>query len=177
MNTFMTLSNTNSIDEVVNFINSVNDQKDHLVEHYGWGDVADKYALNDYAAAQYAWEATEDTSIDTIHANLEFIKEEGAIFSTEKALVIAEQFLKEANTLISKMNIKFGSSSEDLAVEIDARRNVNIYDTFCQYCADNNVNLTDIDDSDFNACVELIETFIAKANDDTGYKISFWLAI
>lgn len=172
----MTLSNAESVDDAVNFINSVNEHKDHLVDHYGWGEVAAQYQLNDYAAAQYAWEASEDESIDSIKTNLEFIKNEGANFNFEKSLVIAEQFIKESNTLTAKMNIEFGSSNEDLVVEIDARRNVNIYDTFCQYCADNNVNLKDIDDSDFNACVELIENFVTQANDDTGYKISFWLS-
>lgn len=91
----MALTNSNNVNEVVEFINSVNERKDHLVEHYGWGEVADQYQLNDYAAAQYAWEASEDNSIDSIEANLEFIKDEGANFNFEKALKISSLFLNE----------------------------------------------------------------------------------
>ncbi|MCU4568570.1 hypothetical protein [Acinetobacter radioresistens] len=94
MNTFMTLSNADSVSAVVDFINTVNDRKDHLVDHYGWGNVAATYELNDYAAAQYAWEASEDNSIESIEANLEFIKDEGAKFNTENALKIAQFFLE-----------------------------------------------------------------------------------
>ena len=78
-------------------------------------------------------------------------------------------------TLADKMNIKFGTSNQELAIEIDARRNINTYDTFCLYCADNNIDLKEIDDSDFDSCIDLIDNFINQANDDTGYKISFWL--
>lgn len=90
----MTLSNTNSVESVVQFINTVNDRKDHLVDHYGWGDVAAQYQLNDYAAAQYAWEASEDNSIDSIESNLDFIKSEGAKFELSQALLIANKFLE-----------------------------------------------------------------------------------
>lgn len=92
MNTFMNLSNANSVESAVDFINTVNDRKDHLVDHYGWGEIAEQYSLNDYAAAQYAYEASEDDSIESIEANLDFIKDEGANFNTEAALKIAKLF-------------------------------------------------------------------------------------
>ncbi|WP_336938020.1 hypothetical protein [Acinetobacter modestus] len=95
MNTFTTISNANSVEAVVVFINTVNNIKDHLVDHYGWGEVAEQHQLNDYAAAQYAWEASEDNSIDSIESNLEFIKDEGANFDFEKALQITSLFLNE----------------------------------------------------------------------------------
>lgn len=96
MNTFMTLSNANSVESVVDFINTVNDRKDHLVDHYGWGDVAEQYELNDYAAAQYAYESSEDKSMESVEANLDFIKDEGAQFNSDEALKIAKLFLEQA---------------------------------------------------------------------------------
>lgn len=49
------------------------------------------------------------------------------------------------------------------AVKIDKRKDINVYETLCLYCANNDVNLKDISDQDFEGAVEIIENYAFDA--------------
>lgn len=77
------------------------------------------------------------------------------------------------NTLTEKMNMKFGEVSG-----AHVMKNVNMgfaaYDTLCLICAELNVKLDDISDSDFDSASIALKSFVNSANEETGYTVSVW---
>lgn len=65
------------------------------------------------------------------------------------------------------------SAQKDRAVEIDKRKDVNIFDTLCLYCAENDIDTNNITDEDFTAAVETIENFGIK--DKSFDSFFFWI--
>ncbi len=62
----------------------------------------------------------------------------------------------------SKLNIQFENYellSPKNAVAIDSQRDINIYETLCKYCADNNIDLTNISDAEFDKASNSIERY------------------
>jgi DNA-binding Xre family transcriptional regulator len=77
------------------------------------------------------------------------------------------------NTLSERINMKFGVVSD-----AHVMRNVNLgfaaYDTLCFICAELDVDLSDVTDSDFDSASIALDDFVKSANDDTGYTVSVW---
>ena len=48
---------------------------------------------------------------------------------------------------------------------------VSVYDTLCLSCAELNIDLDDVSDRDFDACVDTLADYIALAADSTGFDI------
>lgn len=65
------------------------------------------------------------------------------------------------------------TGQENRAVEIDKRKDINIYETLCLYCAENSIDANNITDEDFYAAVETIENF--GSNDKSFDKFFFWI--
>jgi hypothetical protein len=54
-------------------------------------------------------------------------------------------------------SLNFSSSDDNSnAIEIKKWNDVNHYETLCQYCANNDIDLTDVSDDDFYAASELM---------------------
>lgn len=102
MNYLNAISESNSVEAIVDIINSIHHTKDHLVEHYGWGDVVAKFSLNDYAAAQYAYEAALAAGYglesDNLECHLDFIADEGAVFDKSSAVEITKLFASSVDS-------------------------------------------------------------------------------
>lgn len=64
-----------------------------------------------------------------------------------------------------------GGDKPSKAVTIDPKKDVNIYETLCLYCADNNFSLDDVTNYEFNEAVELIENMA----DNSESEFHFWL--
>ena len=60
------------------------------------------------------------------------------------------------------------------AIELDTRRDIAYYDTLCLYCAENNIDLSDISDDDFMQTSEAIEEY-SKASRKAYDRIYFWI--
>lgn len=77
------------------------------------------------------------------------------------------------STLTEKMNMKFG---EVTGAHIMKKVNLglNSYETLCLICSELGVDLSKVDDSDFDAASIVLSDFCAAANDETGYTVSVW---
>ncbi len=62
------------------------------------------------------------------------------------------------------------------AVEIDTRKDINYFETLGLYCAENNIDLSEIDDNDFRYCADSIENF-AKSNSYMIYDHKIYFSI
>ena len=76
------------------------------------------------------------------------------------------------NTLSNKMNLKFGKIEGSYILN-DVKQ-INSYETLCLICSDLNINLSNIDDSDFDSSSMILNDFCSNANDETGYAVSVW---
>lgn len=66
-------------------------------------------------------------------------------------------------TLSERLNLTTDESqTPGRAVKIDRNKDVNIYETLCLYCANNNVAIEEVPDSDFEGAVWTIETYGAE---------------
>ena len=74
--------------------------------------------------------------------------------------------------LTQRLNVTFGQNSN--GITFDTRRDVNIYETVCKYCADENISLKDVSDVDFDNVVETIENFKNDMSNETNF-VSFWI--
>ncbi len=76
-------------------------------------------------------------------------------------------------TLSEKMNLKFG-----VVENAHVMKNVNLglaaYDTLCLICAEQNIDLSNIPDSDFDSASIILEDFCNSANEETGFTVSVW---
>ena len=71
------------------------------------------------------------------------------------------------------MNMQFGVV-EHAHVMYHLNLGLNAYDTLCLICAILDINVADINDSDFDSAAIALENFCNSANDDTGYTVSVW---
>lgn len=76
-------------------------------------------------------------------------------------------------SLSSRMNMKFGVVS-DAHIITNVNMGLNAYDTLCLICAELNINLDNVDDSDFDSCSIILENFCNSADEETGYTVSVW---
>lgn len=76
-------------------------------------------------------------------------------------------------TLTEKMNIKYGTENGAWVIK-NCQTGINAYDTLCLICAELNVNLADVDDVDFETASDTLDSFVKKANAETGYTVSVW---
>jgi len=60
------------------------------------------------------------------------------------------------------------------AVKIRKWHDTNFFDTLCLYCADNGINLNNVDDNDFNMSVEMLSKY-GQFDKSTGH-FYFWIA-
>ena len=77
------------------------------------------------------------------------------------------------SSLSARMNMKFGVVS-DAHIITNVNMGLNAYDTLCLICAELNINLDNVDDSDFDSCSIILENFCNSANEDAGYTVSVW---
>lgn len=65
----------------------------------------------------------------------------------------------------------------DRAVKIDSRRDVNYYETLMLYCANNNIDMHNFDDSDIDNAVIYIEDYAAaqRRRYDSDRTFYFWV--
>lgn len=74
---------------------------------------------------------------------------------------------------VEKMNMKFGEVSG-----AHVMKNVNLglsaYDTLCLICAEQNIDLKDVSDSDFDSASIVLNDFCNSADESTGYTVSVW---
>jgi len=61
-------------------------------------------------------------------------------------------------TFSEKLNFSSKNNLEN-SIEIDFRKDVNVYETLCAYCANNSVDLSNVSDEEFSGAVEVIETY------------------
>ena len=75
--------------------------------------------------------------------------------------------------LIKRMNLAYG---EVEGAHVFKRVNLGFdeYDNLCLACAELNINLDDVMDSDFDSCGIHLLDFIESATEDTGYTVSIW---
>lgn len=75
--------------------------------------------------------------------------------------------------LTEKMNMAFGEVEGKFLL-----KNVNMgfasYDTLCLICAELDIKLDDVSDSDFDSAGIALQDFVNSANDVTGYTVSVW---
>ena len=64
---------------------------------------------------------------------------------------------------------------DDTVVVIDTRKDVNFGETFLLYCANNDIDATSVDDNEFDAIVNLYDSFAQGARKDGEHKIKFWV--
>jgi len=76
-------------------------------------------------------------------------------------------------TLTERINVQFGEV-ENAHVMQRVHMGFAAYDTLCLICAELDVDLTNISDSDFNSTSIVLENFISGANEGTGYTVSAW---
>ena len=75
-------------------------------------------------------------------------------------------------TLSERINFEYGNT-EDAWVMKDVKQ-INAYEILCLICADLNIDLSQITDSDFDSCAIIIDEFCKGSNDRTGYTVSVW---
>lgn len=57
-------------------------------------------------------------------------------------------------------NLNFSLTDDNMrSIQIDPTRGVNFYDTLCLYCANNDVNLSSVINSDFDSAVIAMESY------------------
>lgn len=77
-------------------------------------------------------------------------------------------------TLTEQLNVTDNNQNmPERAVTFDKRRDINIYDTLCLYCKNNDIDCSKIEDNDFDSAVEVIENFKKNINDS--YQMGFWI--
>lgn len=74
--------------------------------------------------------------------------------------------------LVEKLNFSDVEQVER-AVKIDRNKDVNVYETLCLYCAENDVDLNGISDEEFSSAVEIIENYGSK--DAEIKEFYFWI--
>lgn len=80
---------------------------------------------------------------------------------------------KAMKTLTEKMNMKFGVV-DNAHVMKHVNLGLNAYETLCFICAELDVDLTGVSDSDFESASIVLSDFCNAANDETGYTVSVW---
>ncbi len=73
-------------------------------------------------------------------------------------------------TLAERLNFSFENSTCD-SIVIDRAKDINYYDTFCKYCADNDVNLDNVNDAEFDGAVEVFEDFASQRTEQTTFNL------
>lgn len=63
----------------------------------------------------------------------------------------------------------------DRAVKIDRRRDVNYYETLCLYCANNDIDLEQVSDTDFDSAGIVFEEHGKLARSIFGDVFYFWM--
>ena len=75
-------------------------------------------------------------------------------------------------TLSEKLNFS-NTQDNDSAIEINKFSSVNFFDTLCLYCADNDIDIYDVDDNDFAGCADIMESH-GQADKSTDFYF-FWI--
>jgi len=65
-------------------------------------------------------------------------------------------------TLSERMNFSSFANISN-SIEIDNRKNINYYETLCLYCADNNIKLTSVSDSEFDSAITTFKNHNSNA--------------
>jgi hypothetical protein len=86
---------------------------------------------------------------------------------------ILEDNTNYESSLSFRMNTSFNVVN-DAYVIANVNMGLNAYDTLCLICAELNININNVDDSDFDSCSIALENFCNGANDETGYTVSVW---
>lgn len=75
--------------------------------------------------------------------------------------------------LSQSMNIKFGNI-EGAHVMKNVNLGLNSYDTLCFICSEQNIDLSNVTDTDFDSASIVLDDFCKSANEETGYTVSVW---
>jgi hypothetical protein len=76
-------------------------------------------------------------------------------------------------TLSERLNFSEREEKEH-AVKIDRRKDISYYETLCAYCANNDIDLTKVDDGDFDSAVFLLKEY-GSANKFGPEIYYFWI--
>ncbi len=75
-------------------------------------------------------------------------------------------------TLTSRLNFS-DTKQNGLSIKVNKWSDINHHETLCMYCADNNISLKEIEETDFDSCVTFMEIHgMADKNTDHYY---FWI--
>ena len=77
------------------------------------------------------------------------------------------------NTLTERMNMKFGEV-EGAHVMKNVNLGLAAFDTLCLACSELNIDLSNVEDSDFESASYVLKDFASAANEETGYTVSIW---
>ena len=80
-------------------------------------------------------------------------------------------------TLTSRLRLNLSSKKEPGTYFIKNVINMDCYETLRLICAELNIDLSNVDDVDFEYCVDTLEFFKKNANDYTGYACSIWFDV
>jgi len=72
-------------------------------------------------------------------------------------------------------NLNFSDTRKnDRSVKIDRRKDINYYETLCLYCANNDIDLTEVDDDDFHSAGIALENYGKRGRIANGDVFYFW---
>lgn len=75
-------------------------------------------------------------------------------------------------TLSEKLNFSTRRLNDE-SIEIDKRRDINLYETLCLYCADNDINLCEVSEEEFDAACEVLK--MHGSEDMSSDTFFFWI--
>lgn len=77
-------------------------------------------------------------------------------------------------TLTERLNLSFKNDLENsMSLKFKSSGGSAFYDNLCLYCAENDIDLKEIDDVDFESCANAIENF-ANQYDEYNQKIFYF---
>ena len=86
---------------------------------------------------------------------------------------ILEDLTNYLPSLSSRLNLQYGVV-ENAHVLHNVNAGLAAYNTLCLICAELSVDLSKVDDEDFDSCSICLENFCYAADEDTGYTVSIW---
>ncbi len=73
-------------------------------------------------------------------------------------------------TLTQRLNFS-DTNDNNSSIKIDKTKDINYFDTFCMYCADNDVDIACVTTEEFDAAAETFEDFNSPSNNS----FYFWI--
>ena len=81
-------------------------------------------------------------------------------------------YSQEILELSQSMNMKRGIVEN--AHVMNVKKGIDAYETLCLICAELNIDLSKVSDSDFDSCSIILNDFCSNLNEETGHTVSVW---